>query len=233
MKSILQAAHYSKKILHLFFLLVEFFFLFLTVYLLCSLLCILLPVRVDEKGEKTIRVYMKSDGIHTDFVFPTLTKEVDWTKLFSAKNTRGQSSEYPFIAVGWGDQGFFLHTPKWADLKAATAFTALFYLGRTAIHCNYLQKIDPKNKIVAFKISRNQYRQLHRYVKASLKKSKQGGYRCIQNRGYWDTDSFYEAKGSYGLFCTCNSWVNSGLKNAKLPASFWAPFNAGIFYHYQ
>ena len=45
-------------------------------------------------------------------------------------------------------------------------------------------------------------------------------------------DAYYQAKGRYSLFFTCNSWINSGLKTAEQNASFWTAFASGIFYQY-
>ncbi|MFM7854609.1 MAG: DUF2459 domain-containing protein [Flammeovirgaceae bacterium] len=50
---------------------------------------------------------------------------------------------------------------------------------------------------------------------------------------YWDNDSFYEAKGTYNLFFTCNTWVNEGLKKAGLKACLWTPFDSGLLRKYD
>lgn len=210
---------------------VEFLFAFVTCYLTISLVFMSISVggNLEKKG---ITIYMKSDGVHTDFVFPVESNCVDWRDLFSPEDTKGKDSTLKYIAVGWGDQGFFLNTPVWADLKASTAFDACFYLGKSAIHTNYLQELDFKYKHVQFVVSEKQYKLLYKYVSKTLKRDKQNKLDCIKNRGYWKTDCFYQSKGSYGLFNTCNSWINSGLKYANLPACLWSPFNSGIFHKY-
>ncbi|HXU27639.1 MAG TPA: DUF2459 domain-containing protein, partial [Bacteroidia bacterium] len=48
-----------------------------------------------------------------------------------------------------------------------------------------------------------------------------------------DNDSFYEAVGVYGLFYTCNTWANNGLKYCGQKACLWTPFEKGIFYQYR
>ena len=50
---------------------------------------------------------------------------------------------------------------------------------------------------------------------------------------YGNHDIFYEAKGSYNLFYTCNTWTNSALKAANQKASLWTVYDKGILYHYQ
>ncbi len=226
---------YATMIVFLFKVLarsVEFLFAFVTCYLTIALLFMSISVGgiLEKKG---ITIFMKSDGIHTDFVFPVQSNSIDWRKLISPENTKGKDSTLKYIAIGWGDQGFFLNTPVWADLKASTAFNACFYLGKSAIHANYLNELDCKFEHVQFVVSETQYKKLYTYVNQTLKRDKGNKIACIKNRGYWKTDSFYETNGSYGLFNTCNSWINGGLKAAKLPACLWSPFNSGIFNKYQ
>lgn len=212
---------------------VEFFLAFILFYFTIALTFMSIGVGEDLPTTKGVTIYMKSDGIHTDFVFPVHSRQVDWTKLFPPSDTRGKNDTLKYISVGWGDQGFFLNTPEWSDLKASTAFEACFYLGETAIHTNYLSKLNGDYQKVELNITPKQYRNLYRYVRTTLQKDKHQKIICIHNRGYWDTDSFYEANGSYGMFFTCNSWVNKGLKEVDLPACLWAPFNGGIFHKYR
>lgn len=225
--------HVTKKSVKVSFGFVEFLLAFIFFYFTIALTFMSIEVGEDLPKSKGITIYMKSDGIHTDFVFPVRTKFVDWSKLFSPADTKGKSDTLKYIAVGWGDQGFFLNTPEWSDLKASTAFEACFYLGKTAIHTNYINELNGDYQKVELNITLKQYKKLYRYVKTTLLKDQHQKIICIKNRGYWDTDSFYEANGSYGMFFTCNSWVNKGLKEVNLPACLWAPFNGGIFHKYR
>ena len=46
----------------------------------------------------------------------------------------------------------------------------------------------------------------------------------MSSAAYGKNDAFYEAKGSYSLFYTCNSWVNENLKEVGLKACRWTLF---------
>ena len=221
-----------KYILKIVLYSVEFFSAFILFYLTLTLICMSIEIG-DKPSQGDITIYMKSDGIHTDYVFPVQTIFFDWTKRISPDNTRGKDSTNNFISIGWGDQGFFLNTPEWSDVKVSTVFYACFYLGKSALHTNYLKELDFKYTHVKLVISSKQYRILCNYVTNSMKKNRNGNYSCIKNRGYWDTDSFYETNGSYGLFNTCNTWINTGLINANLPACSWTSMNSGIFHKYR
>ena len=52
-------------------------------------------------------------------------------------------------------------------------------------------------------------------------------------KGYTTYDEFYEAKGNYSCFKTCNSWVNSALKESNLKACYWTPFDFSVLNKYK
>lgn len=224
---------FGKNLMISFIICIEIFLAFIISYLTIALIYMSIGTGRDQILKKGVTIYMKSDGIHTDFVFPVHVGNIDWTKLISPEDTRGKDSTLKFISIGWGDQGFFLNTPEWSDLKASTAFNACFYLSKTAVHANYMKDLNIPQKHVKLIISQKEYSLLYNYVKKTLEQGENIQTVCIKNRGYWETDSFYEANGSYGLFFTCNSWVNKGLNDAGLPACLWAPFNSGIFHKYN
>jgi hypothetical protein len=55
----------------------------------------------------------------------------------------------------------------------------------------------------------------------------------IGTHSYGKHAAFYEAKGSYNLFYTCNTWANQALKAANQKAALWTVLDKGIFYHYE
>jgi uncharacterized protein (TIGR02117 family) len=185
------------------------------------------------KSNESIELYLKTDGIHTDFILPVKTKYHDWTSTVPWSAIQSKDTTYPYISFGWGDQGFFLNTPTWAELKFSTAFDALFYRGKSALHISYRNAPDLDGGSVKLRISGEKYKKLIQYIHDQFKHNADGSRAHIPNRGYWDADTFYEAKGKYSLFSTCNSWINRGLSEADLPHCLWTPFSAGIFGPYR
>lgn len=190
----------------------EFLIGFITFYIMISLVGMSISIGELPLKKSEITIYLKSDGVHTDFVLPVKTNSFDWSNVFLRSDTKSNDSSKNHISIGWGDQGFFLNTPQWSDLTFNTAFNAAFYRGKSAIHINYINVKDINTDFRELKISKNNYQKLISYIQNSLVKKGTRNYSCIKNRGYWETDAFYESKGSYGLFNTCNSWINEGLK---------------------
>ena len=136
--------------------------------------------------------------------------------------------------MGWGDKGFYLNTPTWADLKFSTAFKAATALSTSAMHTTYYQTMEENDECVKIEISKQQYTTLIQYIKSSLQKDPENNFIHIPtNAVYGTTDAFYEANGKYSLFKTCNSWTNSALKISGQKACVWTGLDSPIFEKYS
>ena len=212
----------------------EWFLGLLHLYVLSALIGMWIQIGPDYREVPDgITIYLQTDGIHTNFIVPVRTRIYDWSKDARWHDLRGKDTSYSFLALGWGDQGFFLHTPEWSDLKFSTAFDALFYRGKSAMHVVYKQQPEESRYCLRFRISEKQYENLTTYMRNSFLRDGQGRTQVIANKGYWDYDAFYPSIGKYSLFYTCNSWINEGLKVAGLPACAWTPLSFGIFEKYE
>ena len=193
-------------------------------------------IRVDKEQvtSEDVTIYILSNGVHTDLVVPLKTTEVDWSKYIKAENTLAKDSLAKWVAFGWGDKGFYLETPTWADLKFRTAFKAAFALSTSAIHATFYRELKEGENCKSIKISHAQYFRLVEYIEQSLLYDEKGFTIPIKtNANYGDYDAFYEANGKYNLFYTCNTWANNGLKACGQKACLWTPFDKGIFNYYQ
>ncbi len=193
-----------------------------------------IAVNKEQASADEVTIYILSNGVHTDIVVPIRTEEIDWSSYFKFENTAGNDASAELLALGWGDRGFYLETPTWADLKFSTAFKAAFGFSTSAIHATFYKSLKEDELCKSIRISKNEYAQLTAFIKESLILDAQGLPLVIQtDANYGRHDAFYEAQGSYSLFHTCNTWTNNALKAGSQRASLWTPHDKGIFYHYQ
>ena len=193
-----------------------------------------LTVPAERNTQPAITIYLKSNGVHTDLVLPVKTGYKDWSQGILYKNTLSADTAFNYIAFGWGDKGFYLETPTWADLKASTAFKAAFGLSKSAVHASFYNNLRENEHCVRLVIGKDQYRRLVTYIENSLQTDASGKPIVIATNVRYDSnDAFYEAKGNYNLFHTCNTWANDALKAAGQKACWWTPFDTGIFYQYR
>jgi len=183
---------------------------------------------------ETLTIYLKSNGVHTDLVMPTVTEQIDWRTIFAPEHILSKDANLPYIGVGWGDKGFYMETPEWSDLKFSVAVNAMFGLGGSAIHTTYQQQPDSNELCVPVHITKAQYDLLINYIQSGLTSNDTATVIYIPTDAqYGNYDAFYEANGSYSMLHTCNTWTNNALKHANLKAALWCAFDKGILRHHR
>ncbi|WP_333852066.1 TIGR02117 family protein [Epilithonimonas sp.] len=224
-----------KKTLFLILKIIGFLIGVVFLYIILSLLLPMIPVKAEETSDpKIVEAYILTNGVHTDLVVPVKSKYIDWSQKLPFENTKGKDSDQNFIAFGWGDKGFYLDTPTWADLKFSTAFKAAFWLSESAMHCTYYKKMTVADDCKKIMLTEKQYQDLIKFIDDKFDKDPEGKYILIKTDAvYGNNDAFYDAKGSYNFAYTCNTWANDGLKAAGQKAAFWTPTDFGIFRHYK
>ena len=223
-----------RKLLKFLGLFILGFILFIGVYILAGLGLGRMGVAAEKNTTKDLSIYLLTNGVHTDLVLPVKTPQIDWSQHLKYENTKSKQTGYNYVAIGWGDKGFYLDTPTWAELKFSTAFKAATGLSTAAIHATYYRTMTEGADCIKVNISNDQYKRLINYIQKDFIKKSNGELTHIQTDAvYGDSDAFYDATGSYSLFHTCNSWTNNALKAGGLKASVWTPFDKGIFHQYK
>lgn len=204
-------------------------------YLILALLLPMIPVQAEEtKNPKVVEVYILTNGVHTDIVVPTKTSHIDWSTKILYANTKGKQTDFKYTSFGWGDKGFYLDTPTWADLKFSTAFNAAFWLSDSAMHVTFYNTMKEGKDCKRMMLTEKQYKNLIAFIDKKFIKDTNGKYVLIPTDAvYGKDDAFYDANGSYSFLYTCNTWANNALKAAGQKAALWSPSDFGIFRHYK
>jgi len=205
--------------------------LVLALYLVLALLLGALPRNSGfVETHDGIPVYVRTNGVHAELIVPTRQGEQDWSTEFPTRHMRALAAPTEWIAFGWGDRGFMLNTPTWADLHPTTAFVALSGFGDGAMHVEYVET-PAAYKARRVRLSSAEYEQLARYIRASFVRDADGQVRQIDAPGYFDADAFYEAVPSYTFWYTCNEWTRRALLAAGVRTASWSPFDTALLAH--
>jgi len=214
-----------------------FFISCILIFLTCAFIFSRITIEGNKEKNSIHSVFLMKSGIHVDFLLPISNEFKDWQKEFPISNTRSKDSTYKKIAIGWGSKDFYMNTPTWDDLTLKIFLISNFGLGSSAIQVKYYTDTLPKDsKITSLKLSRNQYKKLVKYIETSLKRSKTNNSSFILPKNpkvLTENNSFYDAKQTYSLLLTCNTWINNGLKASGQKACLWTPDAGGIFYQYE
>lgn len=210
-----------KRYLLIFGKALALFFLFLGIYVGMSFLLTYIPVNNNQPEEPgPNRIYAHSNGVHLDLVFPlVLVPDQLRSQLTYAPDAQ-------LLAIGWGDKGFYLDTPTWAELSLKVAIKAMFLPSPTAMHVTeHSTKSASWSRI---DLTDEQLGQLWDYITATFHTNASGKITELVGQGYTDHDRFYEANGNYSMFKTCNSWVNTGLRRIGVKTAIWTPMDKGV-----
>ena len=177
-----------------------------------------------------VTIYVETNGRHTGIVVPVAAAGIDLSLTFRPTDLADANRAGNWLAFGWGERNFYLETATWADLRPKTALFALIGSARTLLHVDHLDRPSPGSDQRPVRISVAEYRRLIAGVLASVAPGPDK--RPVAIEGYGDRDLFYEARGSYSLFHTCNSWTATTLAQAGIKAPLWTPFSGGVMRWY-
>ena len=203
----------------------------IVIYILVAIILGFIPANLNfEQPEDGIDIFIVSNGVHTDFILPIKSELVDWTTFFSPYDFKHGMEMASHIAFGWGDKGFYLHTPEWKDLKFKTAFVALFLPSESAMHVTLWNQPVENRYTEKIKINKHTYVQIIEYIRSSFLLDQEERPIKIDHPGYGSYDLFYESVLTFHLYRTCNVWTNTGLIKSGIRTSVWTPFDKPILY---
>ena len=198
------------------------FFGLIFLYVFFAFVFSIIPSKTRKNNEeKKYEIFIKSNGIHTDIIF----NQKDVRKSFQLKLDQKLSN---YLAFGWGDKGFYIDIPTWDDLTFSIALNAMVLNSETCMHVTAYQSIH--SNWFSVNISKKQLDELLNFIESSFQ-LEGNRFKKIDFEGYNNMDAFYEAKGSYNLFKTCNVWTGQALKQAEIKTGMWSPFDWGIVWN--
>ncbi|MFS0772181.1 TIGR02117 family protein [Sphingomonas sp. 1P08PE] len=182
------------------------------------------PVNRDWRAPAAgITIYVETNGVHTGIVVPKLAAGIDWRRLARAQDLADpRYAGYDHLSFGWGERGFYLGTPTWAELRPGTIVAAALGSDDTLVHVDHLPRPAPGPQVRALVLRPAEYRRLARFIAASVAP---GGER---RHGYADYDAFYQGRGHYDAITTCNEWTGAALRHAGVRMGAWTPFPATV-----
>ena len=206
---------------------------FVVLYALAVVTLSRIPSHADfatiPANQAGIDMYVRTNGVHTDIVLPAKTTIRDWSNMIPPADLHNADGRLPYISFGWGDKGFYLDTPTWAELKASTAFVAATGLGSTAMHIEAIEQPNTNTTIRHLRISEAAFQSIVADIDRSFKLDAHNHVEHINTTAnYNDHDAFYEATGRYSIFTTCNEWTRKTLAHAGVKTAIFSPLQDGV-----
>ncbi|WP_160114560.1 DUF2459 domain-containing protein [Aquimarina sp. AU474] len=171
----------------------------------------------DDLSEKKHSIYIASNGIHLEIIIPKT--ELNSSILKGITYTEQEK----FFSFGWGDKAFYIKTSTWGNFTVINKCKAAFINTPALLHVIRYPSI--KNDWVEIKMSSTQIKKMNSYIHDTFRLDANNQKIILPGLGYYKNDDFYEATGNYNCFNTCNTWVNTALKQSKAKACLWTPFD--------
>ncbi|HXW23406.1 MAG TPA: DUF2459 domain-containing protein [Xanthobacteraceae bacterium] len=187
-------------------------------------------------GEPTGTVFVVSHGYHAGIVLPRAAlAEVASRRGYPALvAVSARFAAYPFLEIGWGDEGFYRSVPTLASLTVAMAARALFMPGNPSVlHVVGLiyppRSAFPAADIIALDLSSDGFARMLGRIDATFAPA--GGVAADDlGAGLYGPSRFYRANGTFNIFQVCNHWLADLLDAAGVPtAPVPATLPAGLF----
>jgi len=201
-------------------------------YLLAALILGAVPANAGwHEAKQGIRIFVRTNGVHTWIMVPKVTAQMDWRPLVPGKDLKDPRwGNGNYVALGYGNREFYLNTPNWSDLSLRTAFNALVGSGESLIHADHDNDPQPSAIQRPIVLTPDEYGRLVSFIRASFRTDAQGRTIPLIGRGYGNSDVFYEAVGRYNAFYTCNSWTGAALRAAGVRTGLWTPLSQSIMW---
>lgn len=166
--------------------------------------------RYSAKGENSI--YVVNHGWHTGIVVPSeyvFARIPELTKRFA-------NTEY--MEFGWGDKGFY----QADEITSGLTLKALFLSTESVVHVVGMtadvNEHFPYSEVKQIVVSQQELTLLVDFIAGSFAYN-QSGLLAPGQSGIYGNSQFYQGKGEYHLFNTCNKWTAKGLKSIGMDIS--------------
>ena len=199
-------------------------------YFTAALVGMLVPANPGwQEAERGITIFVRTNGVHTWLMVPADAAGVDWRPLAPAAHIRDPRYAGSYMAIGYGNRDFYLNTPTWGDLSPRTALAAAFGRGPSLVHVEHEWSPPRANSYQRpIVLSVGEYRKLAAHIRRSFELDAQGRTIPLIGRGYGPADVFYEGRGLYNAYRTCNEWTGEALRAAGVRTGVWTPLSESI-----
>ena len=181
-----------------------------------------------EQPERGVTIFVRTNGVHTWLMLPAVAEGVDWRRLAPAAHIRDPRYAGNYLAFGYGNREFYLNTPTWGDLSPRTALAAAFGRGPSLMHVEHERDPVADEYQQPLILTAEEYRRLAAHIRGSFEIDAHGRSRPLLGRGYGPADVFYEGRGAYNAYRTCNEWTGEALRAAGVRTGVWTPLSESI-----
>ncbi|MGL6043622.1 MAG: DUF2459 domain-containing protein [Sandaracinobacteroides sp.] len=166
-----------------------------------------------------IAIGILANAVHSELILPVAAAGHDWGDTLPAGVVQPGTTHLGF---SWGDRGFFLETPTWADLDIGVGVRALFASEASLVHIYRLQGKSGRQ----LTLTPAQYGRLIAFLRGEIAAGP-------VLAGYGPDDIFLPGTSRYSGLRTCNDWVADALAAAGVKVGSWTPLPQAFMWRFE
>jgi uncharacterized protein (TIGR02117 family) len=179
-----------------------------------------------RQPEQGIEIFVESNGIHVSLIVPISAAGEDLSDLIRPEHLVNRGLYGTYAMIGWGHQGVYRRARTWGDVRSGDIVSAITGSDSTTLHVYHLTDPVPLVHRKMLRVSPAQYRSIITQIRATFRLTARGA--SIAYPAYAADNLFYDARGHYSAFHTCNTWTGAVLKNAGVKIGIWTPLPGGV-----
>lgn len=174
---------------------------------------------VPQDAGETARIYVLSNGFHSDIAVPADTGRVLQELGLDPADYPVDVGRVRYWAFGWGSRTAYTSLVAVSDLTFEIAAKALAF-DTTVMHVLPLGAMGPGEGVYAYDVSGEALARL----KDGIKRSFGDDVRIIPEITQGFGDRFYKAEGRFSPIAACNVWTGRRLRESGIGVGLWTPF---------
>lgn len=177
-------------------------------------------------GDRTIRIFVLSNGFHSDIAVPRQNGATMQDLQLDETDFPVDIEKVRYWALGWGSQTAYTSLLEISDLTLGMAVKSVAF-DAAAMHVTPLGELNAGPRIFAFDLSPLQFDNLianmSQWFASSIPQEATHGY----------GDRFYDAKGKFAPWMTCNTWTGRVLREIGINVGLWTPIPQSLEFGLQ
>jgi uncharacterized protein (TIGR02117 family) len=173
-----------------------------------------------------VEVFVETNGVHVSLIVPNAAAGEDLGDLIRTDDLSDPALFGTHVMIGWGHGPVYRNAETWADVRSGDVASAIIGSDDTLLHVYHLIDPKPKPHRKVLRVTVSQFRTIISEIRSTFLTDTKGRSRA--RPAYGGDNLFYQARGRYSAFHTCNNWTGSVLRSAGVRVGIWTPFPGGV-----
>lgn len=196
-------------------------------YFLAALIGSAIPANPDwREPEHGITLFVETNGVHVSLIVPMAAAGQDLSNLIRPEHLADRDLYGTHAMIGWGHGRVYRNARTWGDVQVGDVASAIVGSDDTTLHIYHLVDPRPAPHRKRFRVSQQDYAKIIGAIRSTFRLAADGQSRAYP--AYAPDNLFYDSKGHYSAYTTCNEWTGAVLRKAGVRIGIWTPMPGGV-----